>query len=259
MSTIERARKLMGKGLKVLMPRAQAPDPADQEAWNDAVLLWSQLFEPFSPLVEGADVLELGCGDGRLAGALAASGQVRSVVGVDRLAWWRGEGEGVAWRPETFSGLELHADLLRVQSLDEGAFDLILSREFDGVVPLEGLEDMLAWLYGLLRPGGEMIARFRCADPQLRPDGPGYGLMTPTAWTALVLGAGFEIAETRRFWRGAEDQRRLSSLLPDASDEERMTAELHLRLVRPWESWELDALRPFGDRRRTRKARRNRD
>lgn len=237
-------------GAKVVLARPQPPDPADQAAWSDAVALWDALFEPFSPLVEGADVLELGCGDGRMLGALAGGGGARSAVGVERHAYWAGQGGAVAWRTGMFPRLELHADLRRIESLDDGVADLILCRELDRVLPLDGLEDGLARLHDLLRPGGEMIARVRCGDPRGGLDGPGYGFMTPTAWTALMLRAGFEVAGLRRVWRDPGEQDAAAARLPRASDDERLTAELHLHLIRPWESWELDALKEFGDQRR---------
>ena len=77
--------------------------------------------------------------------------------------------------------------------------------------------------------------------------------MTPTAWVVQMLGAGFEIVAVRRVWRDPADQRRAAAWLPEASDDERLTAEIHLHLIRPWESWELDALKDYGDQRRGRR------
>lgn len=250
MTAMARARRLWRVGKQVLLDKAQPLDPHDQSAWEDAIALWNQLFAPFSPVVEGADVLELGCGDGRLLAALAGSGGARSALGLERRPYWRGKAGGVAWDPTLFQNVELHSDRDRLESLDDEVVDLILARELDSFLPLEGLESGLARLYGLLRPGGEMIARLRCCGPDHGLGGPGYGFMTPTAWTAQMLAVGFEIAAMRRVWRNPEDQPRAVGWLPDASDDERLTTELHLHVIRPWETWELDALRDFGDQRR---------
>ena len=255
MTLMTRARDLWRKGAKVVLARPTPPDPADQEAWNDALALWNDLFEPFAPLVADADVLELGSGDGRMLGILAASGRARSAMGVERHAYWNGEGGGVAWRPAQFANLQLHEDPRRIEGLDDGVADMILCRELDSLCPLEGLEDALDRLHDLLRPGGEMIARLRCADFGAGPDGPGYGFMTPTAWIALMLRSGFEIVGQRRIWRDSAQQDVATRCLPHASDDERLTRELHLHLIRPWESWELDGLKEFGDQRRKGKKR----
>lgn len=249
MNVLERARRLWRTGKQVVLDRSRPLEPQEQAAWDDAVTLWSQLFEPFSPLVEGADVLELGCGDGRMLAALARTGGARSAVGLEHRPYWRGAGGGVAWNAAGFPDIELHADASYLDSLEDGVADLVLARELDGFLPLDGLEAGLGRVYGLLRPGGEMIARLRCANPA----GAGYGFMTPTAWIAQMLSAGFEIANIRRVWRGPDDQGRAAGWLPDASDDERLTAEIHLHLIRPWESWELDALTDFGDQGRRRK------
>ncbi|MFN3816863.1 hypothetical protein [Brevundimonas sp.] len=251
MNLLDRARKALRAGRKAVLPEPEVRAPSDQAAWEDAVALWNALFAPFSPVLENADVVEVGCGDGRLLGALMATGGIRSAVGVERRAWWDGEGGGPAWRPRDTAGLDLRVGLDAVGGLDEGAADLILARELDGFLPLDGLETWLTDLYGLLRPGGELMVRVRCGDGSGEPEAPGYGFMTPTAWTALMLGAGFEILDRRRTWRRSTEQSAAADRLPHASEDERLTAELHLHLIRPWESWELDDLRAFGDQRRT--------
>lgn len=252
MTMLNKARKMLRSGRQVILPGPQRVDPADQAAWEDAVALWNDLFAPFAPVVEGADVLELGCGDGRLAGALAASGRARSVTGLDHHPYWTGVGGGTAWGHQDMATMDLAAGLETLNALEDGTADLILARQLDSFLPLSGLEDRLERLYALLRPGGEMLARLRCGDGGDSQDAPGYGFLTPTAWVALMLGAGFEIAGHRRVWRTPADQRAAAARLPEASDDERLTAELHLHLIRPWESWELDALRPFGDQHRAR-------
>lgn len=251
MTALARVRRLWRLSKQAVLDRPEPLDPADEAAWNDAVALWNELFEPFSPVVQGADVLELGCGDGRLLAALTRNAGVRSALGLEQRPYWSGKNGGVAWNTAAFPEVELHPERDRLESLDEGIADLILARELDGFLPLEGLEMGLERIYGLLRPGGEMIARLRCFLPESGSDGPGYGFMTPTAWVAQMMAAGFEIAALRRVWREPSDQRAAAAWLPDASDDERLTAEIHLHLIRPWESWELDLLNDFGDQPRS--------
>jgi len=254
MTVLGRVRKYWRAGKRLLVEDQPVVDPADQAAWADALMLWDELFGQFPLMVEGARVLELGCGDGRMLGALVNSG-AGSGTGFDRHAYWSGEGRGAPWRADRAANLSLSKDIAGLDRLDEGSVDLVLARELDGFLALDGLEDRLAQVYELLRPGGDMVARLRCGGPGGGLDGPGYGFMTPTAWVSLLMSVGFEIVELRRVWRDPVAQGRAASWLPDASDDERLSTEIHVHLIRPWESWELDNLKAFGDQRREKRKR----
>src|SRR5690606_1524905 len=101
----------MQRGQRVVLGPRTDPDPDDRRAWEAAVGRWNEAFEPFSPLVDDADVLELGCRDGRMAAALASTGGARRVIGLDERAGWRGEGEGTPWASSTVPRLELHDEI----------------------------------------------------------------------------------------------------------------------------------------------------
>lgn len=253
----ERLRTWTRTARRVLFP-PKAGGSDSVEAWADARALWLALFGVFRPETRDADVLELGCGDGRMLALVLAEGEARSAVGLDRRAFWNGEG-AAAWRAQDLAGLQLMPMLEHLHGLNEEAFDLVLCRELDSIFDAVEINDGLSRLYGLLRPGGEAIVRVRCAD--LRADGfdgPGYGFMTPAAWTHFVLRAGFEIADSRAIPRDPAQAALARERLPQASEPERMTAELHLRLIRPWESWEIEMLGGFGPRPRAVKKRRRR-
>lgn len=247
MSLVDRTRDLARRARAAVVGRPAAPDPRDLAAWEAAVALWHDLFDPFSPLIEDADVLDLGCGDGRMLGALVQQGGARRGIGFAPAAQWKGEGGGAAWDPGQIAGLELHGSLDRLESLEPATVDLLLCRDLDGLFPLDGLEARLGRIHAVVRPGGEAILRVGCAGPD--PDA-GYGFMTPTAWAALATRAGFEIVARRHVWADPARQPGAVRRLPHASDDERLTAELRLHLVRPWEAWELDRVREFGDQRR---------
>ena len=66
--------------------------------------------------------------------------------------------------------------------------------------------------------------------------------LTPSGWALQFLRAGFEIAVTRPQWRDQTGQGTIADLLPQASDAERLCGDLRVRLIRPWEAWELAAL-----------------
>ena len=126
-----------------------------------------------------------------------------------------------------------------------------MARDLDATLPLDGLERRLSRIYDLLRPGGEAVLRLRCFTPggQIGA-GAGYGVMTPSAWTIILMRAGFEIVGGAQVWRDQHVQSRVDELLPETSPEERGCAELRLHLVRPWESWELAGLTARRSKRR---------
>lgn len=211
-------------------------DGEEEAAEAEALALWQGLFMPFGPLVDDADILELGSGDGRMARRLVTHGQARSVTGVEP-----GEDPG-EWREELEGRLRLGDSVALLDALDEGLFDLILARDFEAATPLSVLERRARRLYDLLRPGGEALLRLGCAPPRpVAGEGPGYGVMTPSAWAMVMMRAGFEIADLRRIWRGDRDQAEAARALPSTEDEERLAAEVRIHLIRPWESWELEA------------------
>lgn len=217
---------------------------------------WEALYGAFDPLVEGADILDLDVTDGAVLERLLTVGRARSAVGftanprlaVDTAAIW-----------DELSGEERAPRLLGdhdiLDALESRRFDLILCSGLDAVTPHDRIEPRLQRLYEVLKPGGEALLHVRCADASdLSPRGPGYGYLTPTGWSALFLRAGFEIAEVRGGWRTPDAQARLDAALPTAGEDERALGEIALRLYRPWEASEINALgeshRPRGRRAR---------
>lgn len=236
-----RTRKLLVGARELVFPTLEPRDLEAAEADRAAQALWHERFGSLNVMVEDADILELGCHDGRLLAHLlnTASERARSGVGVDvRPAWFRADGN-VRWPEEERSGrLELHTDMAYLQAFDLASFDLVLARDLESLFPLDELEDGLKRIYDLLRPGGEALLHVGCASPQ--GGQAGYGFLTPTSWIILAMRIGFEVGAVRRVWRDNDALAAAQAVLPHASDEERMTAEMTLRLIRPWEAWELD-------------------
>lgn len=241
MRLVQRTRRLLAIAWNMTFPKFEPRDPAAAEAERAAQSLWHDRFGPLDVMVEDADVLELGCGDGRMLAHLLASHpeRARSGVGIEPQPGWIGPDGEIRWPEEERTGrLELHTDLVYLQALDLASFDLILARDLESVFPLDGLEEGLSRIYDLLRPGGEALLHVGCASPQ--GGAAGYGFLTPTSWIILAMRFGFEVGAVRRVWRDNDALAAAKATLPYASDEERMTAEMTLRLIRPWESWELD-------------------
>lgn len=225
-------RETARRARQIVFPKALASTPESAAAWADAAALWRGLFAPFQPLVSGANVLELGCGDGRVLGGLAEAGETRNLVGVDRVAYWDGKGDGVAWAHRRFRhDLSLNTGVAHLQTLAPASFDLVLCRELDSALSIDQLDQGLVDLYRLTKPGGEAILRMRCADPgSPRREGPGYGFMTASAWIHMIQRVGFEVEDSRRAWRDGHATGQSLDL---------ETAEMHLHLVRPWEPNEV--------------------
>jgi SAM-dependent methyltransferase len=238
---LAKTRKLLVATRELIFPTLTVRDPNSAQGHQRAQALWHEAFAPLNAMIEDADVLELGCDDGHLLDVLLHDGpeRARSAVGIDRIgAWLRPDGV-IAWPEEEPSGrLELHTDMAYLQAFDLASFDLVIARDLETVFPLDELEDGLRRVYDLIRPGGEALLHVGCAP--LNPGPSGYGFLTPTSWVSLTTRIGFEVSAIRRVWRPDEDAARAAALLPLASDDERMTAAMTLRLIRPWEAWELD-------------------
>lgn len=240
-----RVRRLATTARNALYPRPPSPSPELARADSITRELWASIFEPLQPTVFGADVLEVGCRDGRLLAALLAQDEpARSATGVERMPYWMGEGAGPAWNTADAGGsLELHGDLRTLEAFDPGSFDLILCRDFEAVFALEDVESGLRRLYDLARPGGECIIHVGCGSGDgIETFGSGYGFLTPTSWTMLMMRAGFEIDAQLPSWRDEMQRSRAANRLPFSSDAERFASSVAYRLLRPWEAWELDRI-----------------
>lgn len=238
-------RRHVRRARELLFPPLEEQDPRIVTARRRAEGDWQDLFAPLSPLVADAAVLEIGCDDGALLAALLErpGDMARSAVGIE-VDFDRLPQPGGALR-QSYAALgerlELHDRADYLEAFDPESFDLLICRDVERVYPLEDLENGLRRMYELLRPGGEALAVVRAGRPDAAaPAGPGYGFLTPTTWLMLFLRAGFEIDGVRRVWRDAGDGAAMAALLPASSDEERMTREMRLRLIRPWEGGELD-------------------
>lgn len=235
-----RARRYLRIAREMTFPQFDQDDTARAQARRAAEALWVSDFAPLGTTAHGADVLEIGCGEGWLLAQLIQAdhphGGARSAVGLEP-----NPGSGAA-------GVEIHTDMRRLWAFDLAAFDLVVVRSVERIWTLDEVEPGLQRVFDLLRPGGEAVLCVECADLQA-PDftGPGYGFLTPSSWAMLMMRAGFEIAESRRFLGDAIDARTAAALLPQASEGERMTRRITFRLLRPWASWELERLHEVGD------------
>ena len=143
------------------------------------------------------DVLDAGCGTGRVATALARRGH--RVVGVDldpsMLAEARADAPDLEWREADLTGLDL-------------------GRRFDLVVAAGNLwplltpgthEQVVARLAAHLHPGGRLVAGFGLDEAHLpfaMP--PGVAVPDLDRWDAACVAAGFVLELRTADWEGAE-------------------------------------------------------
>ena len=155
------------------------------DEWRDRIVgdprrEWRDLLA--SKLEPGARVLELGCGNGDDARALALHGF--RVTGVDLVA--RAEGVDV-----------LEADFLELQ-VPDASYDACASFYVFNHVPRERLAPLLRSIHGWLAPGGLLLAAFGAGDIEAWT---GEWLGTtmffssyvPAINSRLVRAAGFEL------------------------------------------------------------------
>ncbi len=156
------------------------------DAWRDRIVgdpraEWRELLA--SKLTPGACILELGCGNGDDAQALARHGF--QLTGVDLVA--RAEGLTV-----------LEADFLELQ-LPEASYDACVSFYVFNHVPRERLPGLLTKIHGWLVPGGWFMHAFGQSDTEAWTgtwidDAPTFFSSYPADVNSrLVRDAGFEI------------------------------------------------------------------
>ena len=103
----------------------------------------------------GADILEIGCGPGTDAAALAEG---RRYTGVDLSRVQLAHAEEAA--PE---GTFAHADVLEVV-FPPSSFDAVVSFYAFVHIPRDHMEDLFRRIFGWLRPGGRLFASFGTSD-----------------------------------------------------------------------------------------------
>jgi SAM-dependent methyltransferase len=104
---------------------------------------------------DGADILEIGCGPGTDAGALAED---RRYTGVDLSVVQLAHAEKAA--P---SGTFVHADVLDVV-FPPSSFDAVVGFYVFNHIPQDRMEPLFRRIFGWLRPGGRLFASFGTSD-----------------------------------------------------------------------------------------------
>jgi SAM-dependent methyltransferase len=156
--------------------------------WPRLKWLWRALRE----VEPGASVLDLGCGNGLPATKAAAASY--KVLGVD-----------VSPRMIELARRNVPEADFRVSSIErlsfpEKSFAAVLAFYLFDHIPRDQLGDLLARIYGWLRPGGRFLATFEVQDE------PGrfaswlgvqmyFSCYPPDRTKSLVQGAGFQIEE----------------------------------------------------------------
>ncbi|WP_416776531.1 methyltransferase domain-containing protein [Xenorhabdus budapestensis] len=132
---------------------------------------------PFPPLLEGATVLDLGCGGGRDCFVLSSLvGELGSVIGIDatpeQIAFAQSyidhHREAFGYAKSNVSFLQGHIEELDKLNLPPESVDVIVS---NCVINLSMTKaDVLAGMAKLLKPGGEIYFADIFADRRLAPD-----------------------------------------------------------------------------------------
>jgi SAM-dependent methyltransferase len=104
---------------------------------------------------EGADILEIGCGPGTDAAALAEG---RQYTGVDLSTVQLAHAEEAV--P---GGTFVHADVLDV-AFSPSSFDAVVSFYAFNHIPRDQMERLFRRIFGWLRPGGRLFASFGTSD-----------------------------------------------------------------------------------------------
>jgi len=229
--TLRNLRRAITHGRRVLFPTSLDLVLEYTPEWLEIEDAWVSRKQAFGLQTEDADILHLGCGDGRLLHVvLSGNRPARRAIGI------RGPDRAQAlidWPMADHRGrIHIHDEIAYLDAFDPASFDLIVCDEVDHIFRLDNLEAGLDRLYALLRPGGEALLEVRCAGSG--HDG-GFGILTASSWIMMVMRAGFEPAHVIRLPAGGDED-----AVPET---DAATGALRLHLLRPWEAWELERLR----------------
>lgn len=237
-------KRVLSEFRQAVRPMAPMVDTADEAAWREARIAWTSDFGDFNPIIDDADLLEIGGTDARLGALLLTPHPGRGAARTFACLGATADEPGAPRVGNFGDRLHLHPDARVFDALESGAYDIVLCRDWQAWCPEDALEARLARIYDLLRPGGEFLVIVDCADLlDFGPAAKGYGVMTPSSWMMAFQRAGFEVGEVIRSLRTLESAGRAQAVLPLTSDDERSTARMRCRLIRPWEAWELNLLR----------------
>jgi 2-polyprenyl-3-methyl-5-hydroxy-6-metoxy-1,4-benzoquinol methylase len=128
--------------------RALTEGPAVQRFWHHSKLL---LLDWMFDVRPGENVLDVGCGSGVFADAMAAKGA--RVLGVDA------NPDAIAYAKRTFGrpGLEFKLGLLDELALPPRSFDKVACLEIIEHVYLDQVQKLLESVHALLVPGGQLL------------------------------------------------------------------------------------------------------
>ncbi|MBV9860708.1 MAG: class I SAM-dependent methyltransferase [Alphaproteobacteria bacterium] len=257
-------------------PASRATPEKDRLEWGrqQAEILWGGFCAGFDPVVKRQTVLDFGCSWGYFAKYLVDRFAPRRVIGVDLAPYWDTVDHGWDWRRHGERLAFIAGDVAESSAIPPGSVDLVIAISVFQYLPPGKLQAVLAKLYSLLRPGGEMLVRTRVftsyigADlhaqfslpyvhllypkrdldafaSERRGERPRYlNALTASSYLFLFHQAGFELAEIRRRMNRAAPEilAQVRERYPVVAEAELFCAEIEARLLRPYEPEELDAI-----------------
>ncbi|TIX50368.1 class I SAM-dependent DNA methyltransferase [Alteraurantiacibacter aquimixticola] len=186
-------------------PRAEI-DGATRDFYQTKAREWAEAFpyefskflDPFlAQLPPGAEVLELGCGDGRDGARMEAQGfTVDATDGTPAMAALAEEKLGRPARHMEFGDLKA-----------EAAYDAVWAHASLHHQPLVGLADVLARIHRAMRPGALFFANYKLGDGEHRDSfGRLYNFPPRAELMALYAAQDWEILEAHDYKDGGLDK-----------------------------------------------------
>ena len=248
--------------------------------WGEkqADTLWDNLYAKWDPVIDGQDVLDIGCHWGFLLRFLGERFRPRRLIGIDLVPNWDTVVHGWDWRAD--DRVEFHRTDALGLDLPPGSLDLVLCSSVFQYLSPELLDRTLARVRELLRPGGRFLLRTQVYTSylgaslhrdyelpyvhmlhgqQLLADRLRAGTgrqaqytnwLTSTSYLTAFARAGFEILDTVRMMNFLEPQvvQRVAREYPVAEEEINCTGlEAHLiKQIEPGQLHSSDDIRRKG-------------
>ena len=233
--------------------------------------IWDGLYSRYSPTIDGATILDVGCSWGYLLRYISQNFDPEKIIGTDIRPWWEIEDHGWNYNKLGKRVQFIAGDLAEIEEIPNESVDLAMCTSVLQYLTPENVQANMMKVYSLLKPGGEMILRTRTwtssigADLHREIELPYSHLLYSKPETDIILRergkpekylnwldsntylsifhmVGFEMLDVRRRMNhhSQEVAARVLDEFPWIDPKEMMCAELEVQMVKPFDDMDVE-------------------